>query len=63
MAHWISAQGQVKLVKNWKTCLLCEVTKRNPPTQIKQLFVIETRRLAESEDGLNSFVAIVDGEL
>jgi len=37
MAHWISAQGQIKWVKNSKTCLLCDVTKRKPPTQIKQL--------------------------
>ena len=34
-AHWIGAQSQVKLVKNSKTCPLCEVTKRKLQTQIK----------------------------
>jgi len=38
LAHRISAQGQLKLVKSSKTCLLCHVTKRKRPTQIKQLF-------------------------
>jgi len=54
-AHWINAQGQLKWVKNSKTCLLCDVTKRKSP--------IATRRLVESVDGLNSSVAIVAGEL
>jgi len=63
MARWISAQGQLKWVENSKTCLLCDVTKRKPLTQINQFFLIETKRLAESVDGLNSSVAIVAGEL
>jgi len=63
MAHCICAQSQLNWVKNSKTCLLCDVTKRKSLTQIKQLFLIETRRLAESVDGLNSSVAIVAGEL
>jgi len=63
MAHWISSQGQVKGVKNSKTCLLCDVTKRNPPPKSNNLFLIESIRLAESVDGLNSSVAIVAGEL
>jgi len=63
MAHWTSAQGQLKWVKNLKTCRLCDVTKTNPthPNEITFL-KIETRRLAESMDGLNSSVAIVAGE-
>ena len=36
MVHWISAQGQLKWVKDPKACLLCDVTKRKTPTQIKQ---------------------------
>jgi len=63
MAHWISAQGQLKWVKNSKNCLLCDVTKIKTHTQTKQFFLIETRRLAESVDGLNSSVAIATGEL
>jgi len=35
MVHWISIQGQLKRVKNSKTCLLCDVTKRKPHTQMK----------------------------
>jgi len=62
-ARWISAQGQLKWVKDSKTCLLCDVTKRKTPSQIKQRFFNRTRRLAESVDGLNSSVAIVDGEI
>jgi len=42
MTHWIGAQGQLQ-----------ENTPQ--PNQIK--FFIETRRLAESVDGLNSFIA------
>jgi len=38
MAHWIGSQGQAKLVKNSKTCPLCDVTKRKPQTQIKYFF-------------------------
>jgi len=62
MAHWIGAQGPSKLVKNLKTCPLCDVTKRKPhPNQI--IFLIETRRLGESLEGLNSPLAIEAGEL
>jgi len=35
MAHWIGAQGQLKLVKNSKMCPHCDDTKRKPHTQIK----------------------------
>jgi len=63
MAHWIGAQGPSKLVKNLKTCPLCDVTKRKPHAQIKQFFLIETRRLAASAEGLNSSLAIEAGEL
>jgi len=38
MAFWIGAQGELNWVKNSKTCLLCEVTKRKPHTQIKKFF-------------------------
>jgi len=63
MSDWISTQGQLKWVQNSKICLLCDVTKRNPPPKSNNFFFIETRRLAESVDGLNSSVAIVAGDL
>jgi len=47
-----------------KTCPLCDVTSGNPPTENeKRLFSILTRRLAESEEGLNSSSAQLPGEL
>jgi len=63
MARWIGAQGPSKLVKNSKTYPHCDVTKRKPHTQIKYFFKIETRRLAESAEGLSSSLAIETGEL
>jgi len=63
MAHWIIALGQLKLVKSSKTCLLCGVTQRKLPPKSNNFFKIETRRLAEYVDCLNSSVAIVAGEL
>jgi len=50
-------------VKNLKTCHRCDVTKRQPYTHIKSFFSIETERLVESVDGLNSFLAQSAGEL
>jgi len=35
MAHWIGAQGLVKLVKDAKICPYYDVTKRKPQTQIE----------------------------
>jgi len=36
--------------------------RENPTPQTNKFFLIETRRLAESVDGLHSSVAIVAGE-
>jgi len=33
MAHWVSAQGQVKLANNAKTSLHYDVISRKPQTQ------------------------------
>jgi len=63
MAIWTGAQGLSKWFKNSKSCPLCDVTKRKPHTEIKYFFKIETRRLAESVEGLSSFLAIEVGEL
>jgi len=35
MVYWIGAQDQLNWIKNSKTCLLCDVTKRKAHTQIK----------------------------
>jgi len=37
--------------------------REKPPPKSNNVFLIETRRLAESVDGLNSSVKIVAGEL
>jgi len=63
MAHWSSVQGQSKLVKNSKTPPLWELLPGEPLTQIKNFFLIESRRLATSVEGLNSSLAIAAGEL
>jgi len=38
MAHWIGAQGQVKVVKYAKTCPHCDVTKENPKPKSNNVF-------------------------
>ena len=63
MAHWISAQGQLKWVKIQKPAFFVTSPRENPPPKSNNFFLIETRILAESVDGLNSSVAIVAGEL
>jgi len=55
MSHWVGAQGQVKLAKNAKTSPHFDVSRRKPQTQNeKMFFLIWTRRLAESVEGLNN---------
>jgi len=52
------------VAKTSKTCLLCDVTTRNPPTKnVKPLFSILTTRLAESVDDLDNSLAQSPGEL
>jgi len=31
VGQWVGAQGRPKVAKIFKTCLLCDVTSRNPP--------------------------------
>ena len=33
MCQWVRAQGQVKVAKNLKTCLHCDVTSRKRQTK------------------------------
>jgi len=64
MAHWIGAQGQVKLSKNVKTSPHYDITPRKPQIQNeKKLFSISTRRLAESVECLNISLVQSAGEL
>jgi len=45
----VGAQGRPKLAKISKTCLLCDVTSRNHPTENeKRFFSILTKRLVLS---------------
>jgi len=53
MARCVSAQDQVNLAKNLKTCYVYDVTHRKSEAQTIKSFLIKTRRLAESLDGLN----------
>jgi len=51
--------GLAKSDQNSKTCLLCDVTSRNPPTKNKKrFFSVLPARLAESVDGLDSSLAL-----
>jgi len=38
VGQWVGAQGQPKVAKISKTCLLCDVTSRNPPPKTKNFF-------------------------
>jgi len=49
--------------KNTPTFPLCDVSPGEPQSQIKKNFLIETRRLSASVEGLNSSLAIAAGEL
>jgi len=64
MGQWVGAQGWPKVAKIVKTCLLCDVSSRNPPTKNeKRFFSTLSTRLAESVDGLDSSLAKSPGEL
>jgi len=64
MGQWFVAQGWAKVAKILKTCFLSDVTSRNPPHQKqKTFFSILNTRLAESMDGLDSFLAHSPGKL
>jgi len=47
-----------------KTCPHCDVSSRKPPPKTKNVvFLMSTRRPAESVEGLNSSLAIEAGDL
>ena len=49
MAHWVGAQGLVKLAKNAKTSPHYDVTPREPQTQNEKIFFFQS----QLEDLLN----------
>jgi len=65
MAQWVVVQGQVKVAKKKaKTPPLAAVPPANSKPKTKIVFFsISSRRLAESEDGLDNSLAQSGGEL
>jgi len=60
MAQWVVVQGQVKVAKKSKNIPTCS----SPPSETKIVFFsISSRRLAESEGGLDSSLAQSGREL
>jgi len=64
MAHWIGAQGRVKVAKKTqKHPHLLSSPPENPKLKAKIFFPISTRRLAESVDVLNCSLALAADDL
>ena len=64
MGQRVGTQGRPKVAYFSKTCPLCDVTSRKPPTETENcLFWILATTLAESVEGLNSSLAQPPGEL
>jgi len=52
-----------QILSKFKNTPICDFPPREPRTQIKTFCLVETERLAESVEGLNSFLTIAAGEL
>jgi len=65
MAQWIGVQGQVKVVKKKQKHSHLQRSPQWTPNRKRKpfFFSISSRRLAESEDGLDSSLAQTGGEL
>jgi len=64
VGQWVGAQGWPKVAEIFKTCILFDITSRNPPIENEKCFFsILTTRLSESVDGLDSSLAQSPGEL
>ena len=64
MTHWDSAQGQAKMAKiTQKRPYLCRSPQKTSNPKRKIFFLMSTRRLAESVEGLNSSLALAAGDL
>jgi len=64
MAQWVGVQGQVKVAKKSKNTPTCSGPPCEPQTENEnRFFSISIRRLAKSEDGLDSSLAQSGGEL
>jgi len=60
MAQLVGAQGRPKVARKQKHPHLWRSPQRNPKPKTKIFFSILTRRLAESVEGLNSFLALAN---
>ena len=64
MVRWVGAQGKVTIAKKVrKPPPIMMSPTSNPKPKTKSFILIQTRRLAESVDGLNSSLAQSAGEL
>jgi len=64
MADWDGAQGQAKMAKiTQKHPYLWRSPQKTSNPKRKTFFLMSTRRLAESIEGLNSSLALVAGDL
>ena len=64
MGQWVGAQGRPKVAKISKTsCFLWRHLQKSPHWKQQTFFSILSTRLAESMDGLDSFLAQSPGEL
>ena len=64
MAHWVGAQGQIKLAKkSQKHALIVTSPQKTPNPKRKNFVFSSTGRLAGSVDALNSSLAQSAGEL
>jgi len=64
MTRWVVVQGQVNVAKKSKNTPNCSGPPSEPQTENKnRIFSISRRKLAESEDGLDSSLAQSGGEL
>jgi len=65
MAQWVVVQGQVKVAKKKQTHSHLQGSPQRTPNRKQKsfFFSISSRRLAESEDGLDSSLAQSGGEL
>jgi len=64
MGQLAGAQGQVKVAKKMQNTPTCDVPPSKRQTKNKKIFFsMSTRRLAESEEGLNSSLALAAGDL
>jgi len=63
MAHWIGAQGRVKLAKKTQQHPPLMTSSSENPKPKTDFFSVGTRSVAKSVDGSNTSLALSTGEL